>query len=133
MGHVTHRVVIAFAQAHAADKYRPVIEDFRRSLLVEDQRLLIGPVGGTVNHIDQYVFLSSGSKDGWLDHDVLDRQQDEFVSLLEQFRHDDGSSPITVITVQVGEGEYEPLLYDSPKTYLSKEGVPYVPQYKESL
>jgi hypothetical protein len=86
-------------------------------------------VGGVVNSHYQWAFLSSGSKDGWPNHDEVDRLQDEFVKLFEQFRYDDGSTSFTVITVQVGEGEREPLLYDSPKTYLQDGGCPYVPQY----
>jgi hypothetical protein len=128
MGHITHRAVLVFTWTKDANE---AVEQFRANLPSRYQGLLVGPVEGVVNSHSQWAFLSSGSKDGWPDHDKVDRLQDEFVKLFEQFRYDDdgSSTSFKVITVQVGEGEQEPLLYDSPKTYLEDGGCPYVPRY----
>lgn len=126
MGHVTHRAVLVFASADVAET---AVEEFRASLPENLRPRLVGPIAGIVNTHYQYVFLSSGSKDGWGTHDLVDEWQDRFVKLFDQYRFGDGSTPFSIITVQLGEGDYGPLLYDSPKRYLHEDGVPYVTQY----
>jgi hypothetical protein len=56
-----------------------------------------------VNSVDSFLVAPDGSKEGWGESDMGDRQRAQFVEYLESLIYDDGSSPLRWCVVELPE------------------------------
>lgn len=67
-------------------------------------------VKSLINDYQSFFIAPDGSKEGWEDSDIGDMKREAFIKSLDNFRYEDGSSPLDWVEVQYGDDWNETII-----------------------
>lgn len=103
-----HSAVLVFVEGHVRDDVDQAIGAFTATLPFGLMNLVRGPFPAPHNGGATWMFAPDGSKryGGWIERAAeIDEHRRRFVTLFEQFRHDDGSTPCEAVYVHFGPSD----------------------------
>lgn len=87
MGHYIHDAIVV-------SSFSSVFLDQAVTKAAELGLQIIGPNAPGLNNLQSFLVCPDGSKEGWLDSNVVDKLREEFLEFLRGYAYLDGSSPL---------------------------------------
>lgn len=100
MGHMRHHAIMVTS----FDRMRL---EWAAAKAVEMGCTVIGPLDIKINNISTFLVCPDGSKEGWSQSNVGDRQRKDFITYLNSLRHSDGSNNLEWAEVAYGSDDRE--------------------------